>query len=129
MQQVASKPAKISSFTDLLAWRKGHELVLAVYGAADLFPQSEQFGLTAQIKRAVLSITSNIAEGFSRRTHADKIHFYHIALGSTTEVQNQLLAARDLRYLQPTTFTLLADLSVEVNKLLNGLIKSLKAEK
>src|SRR5690554_2846085 len=115
---------KISSFTQLKAWQKGHALVLDVYDATNAFPQSEQFGLTAQIKRAVLSITSNIAEGFSRQTKSDKIHFYHMALGSSTEVQNQLLAARDLGFLSKQQFAALADLSIEVNKLLNGLIKS-----
>jgi four helix bundle protein len=120
---------KISSFTQLKAWQKGHALVLDVYDATNSFPQSEQFGLTAQIKRAVLSVTSNIAEGFSRQTKSDKIHFYHMALGSSTEVQNQLLAARDLGFLSKQQFAALADLSIEVNKLLNGLIKSLKAGK
>ncbi|MBX6334998.1 four helix bundle protein, partial [Candidatus Saccharibacteria bacterium] len=69
------------------------------------------------------------AEGFSRQTKSDKIHFYHMALGSSTEVQNQLLAARDLGFLSKQQFAALADLSIEVNKLLNGLIKSLKAGK
>jgi four helix bundle protein len=115
---------KISSFTQLNAWKKAHELVVNVYLITDDFPTNEQFGLTSQIKRAVVSISSNIAEGFSRRTRADKINFYHIALGSTTEVQNQLLIAKDLGYVMQEKFNLLASLSVEVNKLINGLIKS-----
>jgi four helix bundle protein len=120
--------AKITSFTDLNAWQKGHMLVLGVYEATDNFPASEQFGLSSQIKRAVVSITSNIAEGFSRRTLNDKSHFYHMALGSCTEVQNQLLIAKDLKFLSIDIFKKLADLSVEVHKLLNGLIKSLKVK-
>ncbi|QQS64921.1 four helix bundle protein [Candidatus Saccharibacteria bacterium] len=126
MQQVASK---ITSFTDLTAWQKGHELVLGIYSVAQRFPVAEQYGLTSQIKRASVSITSNIAEGFSRRTKADKINYYHIALGSTTEVQNQLLIARDLKFVDKALFKQLADLSVEVSKVLNGLIKSLKVVK
>lgn len=117
---------KITSFTKLVAWEKAHSMVLRVYKSADSFPASEQFGLTAQIKRAVLSITSNIAEGFSRQTKNDKIHFYHIALGSCTEVQNQLIAARDLGFLSKEEFKGLAELSIEAHKLLNGLIKSLR---
>src|SRR3989344_70426 len=124
--QKAIEKGKISFFTDLYAWQKGHTLVLGIYVAAKTFPVSEQFGLTSQVKRAAISITSNIAEGYSRRTKADKIHFYHLALGSCTEVQNQLIAARDLVYLGVSEFEKLYALSIEVHKLLNGLIKSLK---
>ena len=124
MQQAIA--TKIVNFTDLHAWQKGHVLLLGVYKATETFPSSEQFGLTAQMKRAVISITSNIAEGYSRRTKADKIHFYHIALGSCTEIQNQLIAAKDLAFLAPPDFENLYPLSVEVHKILNGLIKSLR---
>ncbi|SRR6266404_5896659 len=117
---------KITSFTDLIAWQKGHALVLEIYKATNNFPASEQFSLTTQLNRAAVSITSNIAEGFSRRTKAEKIHFYHVALGSTTEAQNQLIVARDIGYLSSDEFEKLNLLSIEVNKLLNGLIKSLK---
>jgi four helix bundle protein len=119
---------KITSFTQLTAWQKGHELVLGVYKVTKNFPSSEQFGLTSQIRRAVVSVTSNIAEGFSRQTLADKSHFYSMALGSSTEVQNQLLIARDLQFLPQNDFGRLADLSIEVNKLTNGLIKSLRSK-
>ena len=114
------------SFTDLIAWQKGHELVLGIYKVTENFPNSEQFGLTSQIRRAVVSITSNIAEGFSRRTNADKIHFYHMSLGSCTEVQNQMLIAKDLSFIKNSSFDKLSDQSVQVHKLLNGLIKSIK---
>lgn len=120
---------KITSFTQLIAWQKAHALVLNVYQATEKFPNSEQFGLTSQIRRAVISITSNIAEGFSRRSLADKSHFYSMALGSCTEVQNQLIAARDLEFMTGNTFKPLADLSIEVNKLINGLMKSLRVAK
>ena len=120
---------KITSFTHLTAWQKAHSLVLAVYKASQDFPSNEQFGLASQIKRAVVSITSNIAEGFSRKTKADKTHFYHMSLGSCSEVQNQLLVAKDLQFITSEEFNKLANLSVEVHKLLNGLIKSLKAVK
>lgn len=120
---------KITSFTGLKAWQNGHQLVLGVYKVAELFPSSEQFGLASQIKRAAASITSNIAEGFSRQTAADKIHFYHMALGSCTEVQNQLLIARDIKFLKTSDFSKLADTSVTTHKLINGLIKSIRAKK
>lgn len=97
-----------------------------MYKVTNGFPSSEQFGLTSQLRRAVVSITSNIAEGFGRRTGADKKHFYVMAQSSTTEVQNQLLIARDVGYISPKTFSLLAEDTVTLHKLMTGLIKSLK---
>ena len=115
---------KIQSFTDLNAWKEAHKLVVIIYGCAKDFPKEEQFGLTNQLRRAAVSITSNIAEGFSRSSYKDKAHFYTTALGSLTEVQNQLLVARDVGYLDKTVFHLIADQTIIVSKLLNGLIKS-----
>lgn len=114
---------KIKSFTDLIAWKEGHNLVLLVYQVTKSFPREEQFGLSNQIRRAAVSITSNIAEGFSRSSYKEKAQFYSMALGSLTEVQNQLLIARDMQYLQKINFNNIANKSVEINKLLNGLIK------
>lgn len=95
---------KIKSFTDLRAWKEGHKLVLTVYNASDTFPQKEMFGLTSQMRRAAISITSNMAEGFSRATAKDKHNFYCMAQGSLTELQNQLLVARDVLYLDKDMF-------------------------
>lgn len=112
----------IRSFVQLRAWQEAHELAPMIYQIA--FPASEQFGLTSQIRRAVVSIGSNIAEGFSRTTSKDKAQFYTIALGSLTEVQSQLLLARDLQFLQKDSFDQLAAQSTKVGKLLNGLISA-----
>ena len=117
---------KIKSFTDLKAWQKGHELVLGVYRETKCFPHDEQFGLTSQVRRACVSITSNIAEGFSRKSVKEKGQFYAIALGSLTETQNQLLISRDLGYISKDKFARLAAVTVEVSKLINGLIKGVK---
>lgn len=117
---------KIHSFTDLITWQKAHALVLKVYKAVRLFPKEELFGLSSQIKRAVISISSNIAEGFSRKTSKDKVQFYHVALGSLTEVQNQLLIARDLGFLDKKNFHELAEKTVETSRLINSLIKNLQ---
>lgn len=116
--------AKIRSFSDLLAWREGHKLVLLVYNSLKDFPSNEKFGLVSQIGRAVVSITSNIAEGFSRSSKKEKIQFYRMALGSLTELQNQLVIARDLGYFNIENFNKLAEQSMIVSKLINGLIKS-----
>lgn len=117
---------KITSFTQLVAWQEGHRLVLGIYKVTKDFPSEECFCLTSQIRRSVVSITSNIAEGFSRNTNKDKIQFYYIALGSVTEVQNQLLIARDLKYISNIRFKELSEISVRVHKLTNGLIKHLR---
>jgi len=117
---------KITSFTNLNAWKEGHELVLEVYSLTKNFPKEEMFDLVSQMRRAAVSITSNIAEGFSRQGQKEKIQFYSIAHGSTTELQNQLLVARDVGYISNEQFTNAANKSVTAHKLLTGLIKSIK---
>ena len=117
---------KIKSFTDLDTWKEAHKLVLMIYKTTKTFPKEELFGLTSQMRRAAVSITSNIAEGFSRQSYSEKIQFYSIAQGSTTELQNQLLIAKDVGYLTQKDFDEIASQSVIVHKLLNGLIKKSK---
>jgi len=115
---------KITSFTDLKVWQQAHRLVLAIYKITKVFPRDEQFGLTNQMRRAVVSISSNIAEGFSKRTAIDKNKFYNIAQGSLTELQNQLLISKDVGYLDVRTFQELASQTIIVNKMLYGILKS-----
>lgn len=115
---------KIKSFTSLTAWNEGHELVLLIYKVTDQFPTKEIYGLTDQIRRASVSVTSNIAEGFSKQTMKEKRQCYYISLGSLTELQNQLLIAKDIGYLSIEDFKILANKSVVVSKLVNGIIKS-----
>lgn len=119
-----SSTEKIRSFTDLNVWKEAHKLVIMIYKATKQFPKDELFGLTNQIRRAVVSITSNIAEGFSRNTFKDKTQFYSIALGSLTETQNQLLVARDVGYMDNILFKEIGNQTVIVSKLCNGLLKS-----
>ena len=121
------KTHSIKSFTDLDTWKEGHGLVLLIYNITKNFPKEEIFGLSSQIRRAAVSVTSNIAEGFARQTPNDKVHFYYMAHGSLTELQNQLIIGRDVKYINEKTFLKLADQSVIVHKLINGLIKSTKA--
>jgi four helix bundle protein len=115
---------KIQSFTDLIAWQEAHKLVLQVYKQTKKFPKEELFALVSQMRRAVISISSNIAEGFSRKTIKDKNNFYSMAQGSLTELQNQLLASRDIGYMDQESFCKIADQTVVVHKLINGLLKS-----
>ncbi len=113
--------SKIKSFRDLNAWKEGHKLVLMIYEITKKFPQSETFSLTNQVRRAVVSITSNIAEGFSRNTSKEKYQFYSIAHGSLSELQNQLFIAKDVGYLDNESFNKVFDQTNIVSRLLNGL--------
>lgn len=115
---------RITSFTDLTTWQKAHQLVVRIYKITKGFPKEEKYSLSEQMRRASLSITSNIAEGFSRRSKKEKIQFYFTAKGSITELQNQLLVARDVDYIEKDNFNDLANRTVEVHKLTNGLINS-----
>ena len=89
----------IKSFSDLIVWKKGHVLFLEIYKISSFFPKEELYGLTSQIKRAIISVTSNIAEGFVRHSKKEKVQFYYVSLGSITEVQNHLIIARDLHFI------------------------------
>lgn len=117
---------KIQSFTDLDAWKEGHNLVLMVYRMTKQFPKDELFALTSQMRRCAVSITSNVAEGFSRQSSKEKVQFYSISLGSITELQSQLLIAKDVNYLEQEKFQEAAHQSVQVHKITGGLIRSLK---
>lgn len=118
---------KIKSFTDLIAWQEGHKLVISIYKITKNFPKSEAYTLIDQMRRCVISITSNIAEGFSRKGKKEKRQFYYTALGSVTELQNQLLISKDLQYITKEEFSLIAQQTIKVHKLINGLIKSSKS--
>lgn len=115
---------KIKSFTGLYAWQEGHKLALVIYKETAKFPKTEKYSLIDQIRRAAVSVTSNIAEGFSRYGKSEKRQFYRMALGSLTELQNQLLIARDIDYLTEERFDELAEKTITTSKLINGLIKS-----
>ena len=117
---------KIQSFTDLDAWKEGHKLVLMIYKLTQTFPKEEMFGLTNQMRRCAVSITSNIAEGFTRESYKEKVQFYSISRGSVTELQNQLLIARDIKYIVQKKFPRVANQSIKTHKILNGLIKKSK---
>jgi four helix bundle protein len=112
---------KIRSFVDLRAWQEGHKLVLMVYKLTREFPKEEIFGLVSQMRRSAVSVTSNIAEGFSRNTSKDKVQFYCTSHGSLTELQNQLIVSRDVGYLNKIDFDKMANQTILVHKLITGL--------
>lgn len=116
----------VRSFEDLLAWQEARILAKNIYVTTKKFPKDEQFALTSQMRRAATSVTANIAEGFSRQTIADKLHFYTIALGSLTELQSFLYTASDIQYITEAERLELYNQTVQAHKLLTGLIKSTK---
>ena len=118
---------RIKSFTDLDAWKEGHKLVLMVYEITKTFPKEEIFGNVNQMRRCAVSITSNISEGFSRQSYKEKIQFYSMSQGSTTELQNQLLISRDVGYISNEKFQKSAEQSIKVHKITSGLIKKSKS--
>lgn len=124
MNEIASK---ISSFTDLEVWQKAHQLVLLIYKITKEFPKDEIFGLVSQMRRAAVSITSNIAEGFSRFSYKEKVQFYAISLSSLSELQSQLLVARDIPYLTKEKFEAVYNLSFDVQRMLRRLITTSRA--
>ena len=117
----------MQDFRNLKVWEKSHTFVLAVYGATQNFPKSEAFGLTSQIRRASVSIPSNIAEGCGRGSDADFARFVQMSLGSAFEVDYQLLLSRDLNYLPQDQYNLLFAQASEVKRMLNSLLQKLKA--
>lgn len=120
---------KIRNFKDLIAWQQGHELVLAIYKCTKDFPPSEKFGLTDQLRRATVSITSCLAEGFSRKTNKDKLNFYKMATGSLSETDNQITIAFDLGYMDKDEYDRLLCLVDSVGRLINGLCRATLAGK
>lgn len=114
----------IQNFKDLDAWKIGHEFVLEIYNVTKNFPKDEIFGLTNQVRRAAVSVTSNIAEGFSRNSSKEKCQFYSMSLGSLTECQNQITIATDIGYLDTGDFDKICETTVRLHKMINGLLKS-----
>lgn len=117
---------KITSFKQLKSWQKGHDLVLVIYKTTSSFPKSETFGLTSQLRRAAVSITSNIAEGFGRTGKKDKQRFFQMSLGSLLEVENQIEIAKDINLINQKQYQEILNQINLVGKLTNGLILSTK---
>jgi len=119
--------AKIKTFTDLKAWKESHNLLLLIYRETKKFPKEEMFCLSSQMRRAALSVTSNIAEGFGRQGLKEKIQFYYLAQGSLTELKNQILAAKDIGYINKEILKELAFQANASHQLLQGLITKTKS--
>jgi four helix bundle protein len=113
---------KLESYQDLDVWKQTKELVREIYELTKLFPKEEQFGLTNQLRRAAVSVPSNIAEGCGRNHVKDSIQFFFIARGSLYETETQLLIARDLQYINQEKLSTIIDKIKSCKRLLNGFI-------
>jgi four helix bundle protein len=118
--------AKMKDFRQLKVWEKAHHLALEVYKATATFPKEELYGLMSQLRRASVSIPTNIAEGCGRNTDADFARFLQIAMGSTSETEYEIILAFDLGFLSKGQFESLQAQAEEVKKMLASFIKTLR---
>lgn len=116
----------VKNWTDLLAWKKAHELIIEIYKITKNYPKDELYALVQQIRRAAVSIAANIAKGFHRKTKNDRVHFYTMALTSLEEVKYYVILSKDLEYSDLEKSRELYSLCNEVGRLLRGWIKSQK---
>ena len=115
----------IKSYKDLLIWQKGIEIVKETYLLCDKLPNKELYGLQSQMKRAAVSIPSNIAEGYGRNYTQNYIQFIKIARGSLLELETQVIISKELGLVNDSQYSKLISLIIEENKMLNAFIKSI----
>ena len=116
----------MNNFRELKVWQKAMNLVTNIYTNTSKFPQNEQFGLTSQIRRSSVSIASNIAEGFGRNTKNEFARFLRISIGSLFELQTQLEISKNLKFITSEKFDNILSESIEIEKMLKALIKSIQ---
>lgn len=116
----------LKNYKELQVWRRAYQLCLEIYRLTKYFPQDERYGLTSQIRRAAVSVPSNIAEGYGRKTTNEYIQALYIAYGSTCEIETQTLLVGDLKYIDKEELQkLMVDIG-DVERMLKGLINSLQ---
>lgn len=116
-----------SNYRQLLVWQKARELARAIYRDTANFPSTEMFGLVQQMRRAAISILSNIAEGQGRYSRRECAHFLAIARGSAKEVEAQIVISADLGYLEAKRAHALETGVIEVTRMINGMLKHFTA--
>ena len=118
----------MNTHKDLIVWKRGIELVKNIYALTNSFPKSEQFGLVSQMRRSAVSIPSNIAEGYGRNSKKELIHFLYIALGSSSELETQIILSGELNFLEKSVVTECLNQLIEIIKMITSLIKSHKSK-
>ena len=119
----------MQDFKKLLVWQKSFDLIIDTYKTTSSYPSEEKYGLTGQTRRAVVSVSNNIAEGCGRFSQNDLAHFLQMSLGSTNEVENCFLIGQALNYLTEGQFSELSKQNIEVRKMLISLIDRIRREK
>jgi len=119
----------MKDFRSLDVWDRAHKLTLRVYEITETFPKKEIYGLTSQIRRACASIPTNISEGCGRKTDADFARFVQIAFGSASELEYLFLLTRDLKMIEDALYQELNKEINEIKKMLNSLMKKLRAKR
>ncbi|HTP14049.1 MAG TPA: four helix bundle protein [Bacteroidota bacterium] len=119
----------MKDFRNLKVWEKAHQLSLTVYQRTREFPKDELYGLTSQIRRASFSIGANIAEGCGKDTDAELKRYLQIAMGSSSELENYLILAHDLKYVRKDDYEMMMSNLIEIRKMLNAFIQKLKASR
>jgi len=117
----------MKTYRELLVWQKSIAFVTQIYKSVKGFPTEELYGLTSQIKRCAISIPSNIAEGYGRKSKKDYIRFLQIAMGSVFEIQTQLEISKNLDFLSESRFSELYESSREIERMLSSLISKLNS--
>jgi len=118
----------MKTYKDLVIWQKAIDLVTEVYRVTARFPKEELYGLTSQIRRSAVSVPSNIAEGYGRKSTNDYIRFLQISMGSLYELQTQLQIARNLTFIGDTAFQAIYESTREIERMLSSLINKVKAK-
>lgn len=118
----------LRSFKELVVWKRAYELALEIYSLSAGFPRSETFGLVAQMRRAAVSIVSNIAEGYGRGHRSEYTQFLRMAYGSSGELETQLMLSKDLGYLSQDRFDRASSLLLEVQKMLGSMLRKFASE-
>ena len=113
------------NFENIIAWKKAHYFRLLVYSITRSFPNEERFGLTSQFRRAAVSISANIAEGYKKISKADKLRFLNISEGSIEECRDYIILSKDLEYINSEQFIQLHDSLEEASKLLTAYCKGI----
>lgn len=116
----------MAGFKELKVWQLGVEISLDIYRLTVQFPKDEQYGLTSQLRRAAVSVPSNIAEGHGRKTPKEMIRFASIAKGSLGEIETQLIIAGELKYAEKETINAILQKAEQESRMLSGLIRSLQ---
>lgn len=118
----------VKTYRDLDVWKRSYEFCIQVYRFSGRFPKDERYGLTAQMRRAAVSVPSNIAEGCGRRTTPDYLRSLYIAYGSNFELETQILLATDLGFLEATDSKRLVEELGDIERMLKGLMRALEAK-